>query len=296
MIQSLTYVIRYGAVAVTVAILLSSCRAISPVPPRFLSDPLDHVFQAIQSQPDPDLVREGFPTFLLLIDGLIHAAPEDCDYLLAGASAYGMYCQAFYSDDEQRDRAALLYDHANQYGLRLLAKTLRVSDARTVDLQEFERRVHAAGIKDVPALYTTASVWLGWILANADSMDAMSDLPRTVAIMSRVIELDEAFQDGAAHIFFGVYYAVQPRGAGQDLERSLHHFNRAIELAGENNTMPMVMMAEFYATATLDESMYINTLNRVVALDLRKRPEKRLLNEIYRRRAQHLLDNADDYL
>jgi len=133
--------------------------------------------------------------------------------------------------------------------------------------------------RDVPALYVTASAWAEWIINSPNSMTAVSQFPKPAALMQRVLELDPAYRYGGADAFFGIYYAVQPRGAGQDLAKSKAHFERAFGYAGTDDLLPRVMFAEFYARYAFDRNLFESTLKDVVARHDDK-PDFRLLNEV----------------
>ena len=95
-------------------------------------------------------------------------------------------------------------------------------------------------------------------------MEALAELPKALALVERVLALNERYGNGSSHLVFAIFFSVQPPGAGQDLDRSRHHFERAIELAGEGNLLPRVLYAEHFGKATLDEEFFVETLSRVV--------------------------------
>ena len=282
-------------IAIACLLLLSSCRLLNPVTPQRLSATFENVVESLQSHSDPQTVRESFPTFLILIDTLILSHPDNPDLLFAGASAYDMYCQAFLVNEIDQERAATLYERAKGYGIRLLEQGGMLTNVTASTITEFEEGLYLATVNDVPYLYAAGSAWLGWILTNSASMEAIADLPKAIALMQRVIELDESHNNGAPHLVFGIYYAVQPRGAGQNLEKSKHHFDRAIELGGEDNLLPLVTYAQYYATATLDEPLFASLYERVMQTDIRKRPDIRLLNELSLQRANILWANKEEF-
>jgi hypothetical protein len=259
------------------------------------TDTMNHLLSSVHAQPDPELVRQGLPAFIMLLDGLVHADPDNPDLLRATANAYVAYAQAFLSSEEDEGRAVKLYERAKGYGLQLLRRHDHFvealdgdSDAYVAVLQDFHQ-------KDVPDLYTAATAWLGWIIANSDSVAALADLSRAIALMERVMELDEAYGGGAAHLTFGIYYSVQPAGAGQDLDKSRHHFERAITLAGAGDLTPRVLYAEFVGKAAMDEAFFTQQLEAILDTDPADWPEKRLTNELAIQRARLLLINKDDY-
>ena len=283
------------SVVVVLLSLLCSCQSLNPVAPNRLAGTFDNIVESLSSHPDPETVRDSFPTFLILLDTLILSHPDSVALLYTGASAYDMYCQAFMVNEADMERASKLYRRAKEYGIRLLEQARIVNNAVGSSMTEFEMDLRLATSKDVPYLYGAASAWLGWILSNSDSMSAIADLPKAVALMQLVIELDETHNNGAPHLVFGIYYAVQPRGAGQDLEKSKYHFDRAIELGGENNLLPLATCAEYYATAVLDESFFTQLLTQARQVDLDKRPDIRLINELALQRANRLLEDKEDF-
>jgi hypothetical protein len=276
------------------ALVVFSSSCVTKIPSSFLKDPFGNIVKAIESHHDPETVRQGFPSFLLLLDSLVTSSPENRNYLYAATSAYNSYCQAFFLDEAESERGNRLFEHARGYGIRLLEKNKFIDNADNASLLEMEEALQKCRKKDVPHLYAVASVWLGWILTNTDSMDAMSELPKALSLMHRVYELDESYSDGSVHLFYGIFYAVQPRGAGRNLKKSYAHFTRAMELAGKGNLLPSVAYAEYYAVTTLDEDLFTNTLAAVLKEDIGVRAEIRFMNELAVRRAEYLLENRDD--
>ena len=285
----------WSAVIVAAAVCSCGCRSLSFVPRGMVRPYLDGMVASLKAQPDPDLVKEGTPAFLLLLDGLVTASPDNVDLLRAAATAYDTYCQAFLLQDEaSAERASCLYGRAKDYGQALLRQRRFYRRAEDGDIEAFEAALLRFRRRDVPDLYTAGSTWLGWIASSPDSMQALVDLPKAMAVMRRVLELDEGHQDGSAHLFLGIYYASQPPGAGQDLDKSRGHFERALELAGPGSLLPRVVFAEAYGKATLDEEFFTRELTAVVEADESLRPEIRLLNAVAKRRATDLLAQVED--
>lgn len=281
-----------GLALIATVWFLPGCSSVVPL--AFLKEPTGYLTNAIEQHPDAELVRAAMPPILLALDGALQSAPNDPKLLLAATSAYGTYCQAFLADETQADRAANLYGHALHYGLRLLEHDLAVGEIRNLSLDDFTRSLQKTRQKDVPTLFAVGSVWIGWIMTNTESMAAIADLGKAIALLDRVLVLDETYNHGAVHIAFGIYYAAQPRGAGQDLEKSRFHFDRAMALAGAGNLMPRVMYAEFYARAQFDEELFEQTLAKVVEGNISEYPEFRLLNGIAIQRALRLLQRKED--
>ena len=266
-------------------------------PTSMMSSYFEKVRDSIASQEDPELVKQGVPTLILLLDAAVAQDPENPQLLLTASTIYSTYAQAFVVSNGEEERAKIQYARAKEYAMRLLKQ--RSCFGKSVDgpFEDFEKCLLEFRESDVPDLYAAGNAWLGWILSNTDSMEALSQLPKALAIMQRVLDLDEKYADGGAHTVFGIYYAVQPPGAGRDLKKSKKHFERAMELSGKSNLIPQVTFAEFYTTAVGDHKLFDEKLNRVLESNKDKNKDKRysLINAVARERAKKLLKRKEDF-
>lgn len=248
---------------------------------------------SLQKQSDLELVRQGAPAYLLLLDGLVETRPGHPRLLLAAADAHTAYAMAFL-DASDHTRARAFYARARDYGLEVLRRNRRFRHAEGGSQEAFQRALASFRKRDTAALFTTATAWANWILASRDSMEALAQFPRVVALMERVLELDPGHRLGGAHLFFGLYYALQPRGAGRDLEKSKAHFQRIFDLAGPDYLLARVAYAEYYARYAFDRDLFESTLREVLA-PREDPPVFRLMNAVARLRARMLLDRADEF-
>lgn len=248
---------------------------------------------AMKEESDPDLVRDGGPALIMMLDGMAAAAPGNPDLRLASASARVGYAAVFF-DVADADRARAMFVRARDDGLAALSADRRFREALDGSIDDFEAAVQVMDRSKVALLYVTANAWIGWILNSPGSVEAISQIGRPVAMMRRVLDLDPAHDNGGAHLFFGIYYSVQPRGAGRDLEAARRHFDEAFALAGANALLPRVAFAEYYARYAFDRDLFDSTLRGI--LEFRNDPpELRLMNEVARRRAAALLPMADEW-
>ena len=84
-----------------------------------------------------------------------------------------------------------------------------------------------------------------------------------------------------------------PLGGGRDLDKARGHFERSMKIAGPDYLLARVTFAEFYARYAFDRELFENTLRQVLAADPQV-PQFTLMNAVARKRAQALLDAADD--
>ncbi len=252
----------------------------------------DDLAASLQRQSDPDLVHDGAPSLILLLDGLAERSGRPAAGL-AAARARIAYATAFLSR-EDRARARLMYARARDQALAVLRNDRRFAAALDRPIADFEAAVSTLGRAHVPALYTAAAAWLGWILNSEGSPDALAQLSRPLAMMRRVAELDPDYDHGGVHLLLGIYYAVQPPGAGRDLQRSRAHFERAQQLAGPAALMPRIAMAEYYARYSLDRELFDRLLTEIEASS--DDPSGlELANALARRRARELKAMADEW-
>ena len=246
---------------------------------------------SLMGQSDAEIVRNGAPAYLILMDALVASSPGNQHILLASSDANTAYAAAFLSGDEP-ERASIMYAKARDYALRVLRKRRAFRRMENGSISEFEAGVKKLGKRDVPAMYSAATAWLGWII-NSGSMEATAQLSRALALMQRVLDLSPGYQHGGPEMFFGIYYAVQPRGAGRDLEKSKKLFEESIAFADGKILLPRVAYAEFWARYAFDRKEFERILETVLE-DEHDPAEYRLMNAVARERARRLLEEADD--
>jgi hypothetical protein len=253
----------------------------------------DNLSAAILDQDDPGIVRDGAPAYLLMLDGLIAGDPQNAELLLAGARLYGAYASSFAGDDAERGKR--LSGRARGYGQRALCLQRAVlCQALDKPFPELRAALAAVGPADLPTVYGYATAWATWIQAHASDWGAVADLPKLEAMLTRVVEIDDAHAGGAAHLYLGVLQTQRPASLGGQPEQGRAHFERAIELSGGRDLMAKVMYARYYARLVFDRPLHDRLLAEVVEADPRV-PGLTLSNTLAKQEAQKLLGDADEY-
>jgi glutaredoxin len=254
---------------------------------------LEEVARSSSKQTDLRMIREGMPAFLMLIDGMIEALPENDQLLITAAQSYSSFVSAFL-DEKDKEYAKFLLGKARHYALRSL-EIRGFKNPAERPLDDFQKALRRLGKKEVPYLFWSATCWANWINYHLDSMEALSELPRVEWMMKRVLELDEGFYYGGAHLFMGIWFASRPKIAGGDLKKSQDHFLRAIDLGKGKFLMGYVYYAEHYARMAQDKELFTSTLQKVLNTSLDIVPELTLLNTVAQKRARELLHRQDEY-
>jgi len=249
--------------------------------------------QALLDQPDPETVRDGAPAYLVLIDTLINADPENVGRLTAGAQLYSLYATTFVDDNGRRQRLA---GRAREYGERALC-------AEEEDLCDLAARPYpefVAGLKQldeadqVPALYAMTVGWLAWIKAHGEDWGAIADLPKVEAALTRILALDEGYRQGSAHTLLGILLTLRPPALGGQPELARMHFERALELSAGRDLSVKLELARSYARLVYDRELHDRLLEEVLAADPRS-PGLTLTNTLAQRQARELLASANQY-
>lgn len=247
---------------------------------------------AILNQDDPETVEAGAPAYLLLVDSLIEGDPGNENLLLSGSRLYGAYASAFIKEQERISRFTR---KARDYSDRALC----VHGSRLCNLMErpyddFFVIINTLKVGDVPVLYASGTAWAGWIQANSGDWNAIASLAKVKAMMARVVELNETYDHGEAHLYLGVMAALLPPALGGRPEDGRVHFERAIELSGGHDLMDKVEYARRYARITYDRPLHDRLLREVLDAGVAV-PGLTLSNVLAKRQARELLKSADSY-
>lgn len=254
---------------------------------------VEDVAKASYKQSDLKVIREGMPAYLLLMDGMVEAWPDNAQLLLGAAQAYSSFASAFI-DPEDSVYANALHTKAKLYALQAL-ELRGIREPASQPFNNFETDLKKMGQKDVPYMFWAAACWGNWINLNMGSMEALAELPRVELLIKKNLELDEGFYYGGPHLFMGILNASRPKIAGGNLELAQEHFLKAIELGKEQFLMSYVYYADFYAKKSFDRELYVATLEKVLQTPADIVPELTLLNTVAHQRAEKMLQLADEY-
>lgn len=258
---------------------------------------------AIDTLHDYEVARVTAFNGVAQFEGMHYLAPDNTDalFMLAkgwtGATFGWTEDEAEQAEDDEglegpnylhlKQRAIAGYDRGLRYGIELLehyypgfeaAKkndtTLRAYLAQFTDPEE-----HAL------PLFWTGYAWISKTNMGKDDPVFVSELYVGVAMLERVIQLDEKVMYGSAHTVLGAYHA---RSAMAELDESKKHFEKAIEISQGKLLLAKVQYAAKYHCTKGNKDEYLKLLNEVMEAE-DPFPEQRLQNVIAKRRAQRYL-------
>ena len=246
----------------------------------------------ILDQDDVGIARDGIPSWLLLVDGLINGNPGNAGLLESGARLYGAYAGGFIEDPE---RARRLSDHAFDYAKRATCITLpALCKSLDAPFEAFEVAVANVGARNVGTIYVLATSWAGRIQSHSSDWSAIADIPRVQALLERVVALDPKYRDGEPYMYLGVMLTLRPASLGGKPEEGKADFEKALALSGGKNQMVRVLYAKQYARLVFDRELHDRLLNEAIAADPHA-PGLTLINVIAQQQAKQLLESGKDF-
>ena len=271
---------------------ISSC-SIQKLAIRSMSGILDNSMAALYEEGDLKLAEQAIASDLKLLEGLIKSDPANEKFLLLACQGFGSYALGFVEDTDP-DRARAFYRRGRDYGLKILNNNKAFNHAISASPKQLATALQTFKKADVPALFWTANNWASWINLNLTDPDAIADLTRVQKIMGRVLELDESYFYGGAHLFFATIYAVRPPILGGDIKKSEYHFNKCFEFSQEKFLLPYIYYARYFATRAFDEQLFTKTLTTVLKTPDDILPSQRLPNAIAKQKAKRLLNQKEE--
>lgn len=281
--------IRRTAMLVFATVALGGCASVVNKASQRLADNLT---AGILDQDDIATARDGIPSWLLLVDGLIQGDPQNAGLLQAGSKLYGAYAGGFVDDPARAKRlSARSFDYA-----RRAACVRAIALCRQIDapFEAFTAEVGRSGKADVATLYTLASAWAGRIQANSDDWKAIADIPKVQALFDRVVALDPEWANGEPYMYLGVLATLRPASLGGKPEEGKADFEKALALSGGKNQMVRVLYAQHYARLVFDQALHDRLLGEAIAADPHA-PGLTLVNVLAQQRARTLLESGKDY-
>ena len=250
--------------------------------------------ESIASQSDPQVVRDGAPSYLILADTLARRSPDDAGAQFTAGRLYGTYAGSFVEDPERRRiLSQTAYDYARSGLCLRLEAVCGALDGRFPAFQAaVKNRVDDAD--EAEHLYRFATVWAGWLRARSDDYAALADLPKLEVAFDRVIEITPEIDHGFAHVYKGVLLSQRPAALGGEPEKARAHFERAIGISDGRNLMAKALYAENYARLVYDRELHDRLVTEVIEADP-SAGDLTLSNRLAQERARELRSSADSF-
>jgi len=252
----------------------------------------DNLSGAILNQDDPELVRAGAPSYLLLLDSFVEGNPNDPDILAAAATLYATY-GAVFADDEIR--ASRLTKRARRYALTAICESYSPACAwPDATYDGFVASLSGIRPKNAEFLYTYGFASLAYLRAHSSDVNSLAELPQIEALFNHYLDISGDAVNSSAYTYMGILLTLRPPALGGEPERAREYFEKAIALTDGKDLGAKVEFARGYAKKLYEREMHDRLLNEVMAAD----PYQDgfiLGNVLAQEDAAVLLAEADDY-
>ncbi len=252
----------------------------------------DNLGDAILTQGDPEIAAASIPTFLVMMDSLVLDAPDNPTILSASAALNDAYASAFVEDPI---RAQQLTDKSLQHArLAICHEVDEICVYENSDLEQFQEALQEVSDDEIGLLYTYGTSWAGWIQTHRDDWNGLAQVPKVEAVMNRVVELDETYEWGRAHLYLGVINSQLPPTLGGKPEIGRIHFEKAIEISQGNDLIAKVEFARHYARLLFEQELHDQLLNEVITATPAI-AKLNLSNALAKQQAEELLSTSKEY-
>lgn len=258
------------------------------------SMPLMHGgLEAMNRENDVELAKISMPANLKLIESLIVEDPGNRRLRVYAANGFYGYTFGFVEDDDPR-RASTLYQRGFDHARLALSQTGFKSNIEKISLDQLKQDLNQVNKNAVSELFWTAACWAKWIDMNRQDPARLAEMGKAAALMQRVLELDETYYYGSAHLFFGIYYGNRPPMLGGNPELAERHFRKAREITDGKLLLVDLLYAQYLARQINNQRLFHEKLTHVVDAPEGLYPEMALVNKIAQRKARSLLSKEGE--
>jgi len=301
--------LHYAVLTLLIVSLLSAGCSMTRIAANQTTEIMVRAVPSFDRESDIEFAERSSMSNLKMIEGLLEVTPDNRDLLLLTSNSFTRYAFAFIEEqidiaDERYDfeakekyvrRAVDFYGRGKSYALRVMEQHRKgFSQLIKGDLERFAKELKQIKKDHVSALFWVAFSWGSIINLQQSESARLAELTRVELMMDRILELDERFFFGGAHLFYGIFYGGRPEMLGGDSEKAKRHFEKAVEITGGKFLMAKFMLAKCYAYQTQNRKLFETTLKEIIEAPDDLFPDQRLANELAKRRARHLLSRVED--
>jgi hypothetical protein len=308
--RPIRYAFLFGFAILLLAVMLTACST-RKMTVRAVSDVMVDGVAAFEEDDNLELIEQALPANIKLLEALLESDPQNRQLLVLLARLYASYSFAFFdgrieaaeltdmsveiggsSIAETKKTAVRYYRKGNEYALRALEIRHLEARRQLTDLSTAGSFISGLDREEMPALF-----WYGFTLSadinyNRDSISAVGQGHLVEKAMQRVIEADEAYFYGGAHLVLLVYYGSRSPLMGGKPELAIEHYRRLEQMNGKEFYLADLYYARFVLYQQQDRPQFTAVLNRILQ-EPATEERFRLYNKIAADRARIYLSAAD---
>ncbi len=252
----------------------------------------NNLSSAILNQDDPELVRAGMPSYILLLDSFLQGEDDNPAILASAATMYASYGIIFADDAAQAKR---LTSRARDYSEQAMCQTIADSCGwRDMPYEQFIASLQQVEAKQAAQLYDYGFAFLAYIRAHTDDWNALAELPQAEAVMQHYINISGSTAKASAHTYLGILMTIRPPALGGKQEEARVHFNTAVALSGGQDLSPKLEMLIGIARTLYDRELNDQLCGEILGASPYA-DGYTLTNVLAKEEALVLCSEADDY-
>ncbi len=299
---------RIGSLCMLLAlsVCLSQC-SIRSIAVQQMGELVAKGVPAFEKDDDLELIAQALPGNIKLLEAMLENDPSNKDIPVILAQMYASYTFAFLEGELEnpktknkeaiKERVNKFYKRAIGYGERAIKSRSSSCEKSLATLGDLETCLAKLGRDDVPALY-----WYGFSLAtyinqNMDSMGALAEGPKMEKLMNRIVQLDETYNFGTAHLFLMLYYGSRPPMMGGNFAKAEEHYKAIQKIAGPQFLLADVFRARYVLVQQQDKEGFEKSLKAAIAAKAESSQDSRyaLYNSLAKSRAKLYLNSVEEY-
>lgn len=268
---------------------------------------------AVEQEDDLHLLAQSMPAHIKLLETLLASDPYNRDLLVLLARLYGGYAFAILETEfearrldqpsvvavglagrQLEDAMVRYFERGSEYALRALEGTHPRARRQLNRLQTADGFIQSLGSSDVAALFWYGFNLGGYVLHNLDSVAAMAKAHLVEKAMGRVVELDEAYYHGSAHLALLAYYGSRPPMMGGSPEKARRHWARHQQTVPGPMGLRDLYLARYVLVQTQDREEFVKRLSAITH-EPDKGADTGLLGKVAAVRAQIYLGAIDRF-
>ena len=273
--------------AIAIAVLLAmttGCSSMLRTGISMAHPAFENIEVSLFRQQNVELVKQGLPGTIILLEGILETSPNDMLLLTMAAKSYaglGMIVE-----DEDPALATDLYQRGTECGMRALKQHRGFRNTLEDGKSVAEAAKTVTSKKYLPALtWTAASMGSNVLLNTGDPMIAV-DLGNVRTMINQVNDIDEEYYYGFAHMFLGIINSMLPEAFGGDKEKAKKEFYTVFNMNEGKFLLSTYFYAKYYIT---DENHQAEKMREVADAPDGQMPDIELMNQIAKAKAKYYL-------
>jgi hypothetical protein len=225
----------------------------------------DSLSSGVLNNDDPETVRAGMPSYMIMMDGFVHDNPDNPAMLGAAANLYASFGAVFVDEPA---RASRITSRGREYALRgICISYAPACNWRELTYDEFVATLDGLEARHAEAAYLYSFATLAYLRAHSSDWNSLAELPQAEALVKRYLEITGDAAKGSAHMYLGILLTLRPPALGGKPEEARVHFEKAIEMSGGRDLSAKVEFAKGYAKLLYDRELHDRLVVEVLESD-----------------------------